>query len=606
MSASQERSTAESLRRLWPTLRPFRWLMLLAVLGAGMLTILGMLPPLIMRPLINDVAADGQWGLFPLLIGGLFAITVFRALMTYINARTVAFVGQRIVGRVRLRLFRHSLRLPLRYHERTPVGGLMQRLMGDVGAIQNLVTGHLITLCVDIITAVFAITVLLQLNWKLTLFTLALMPVFYLNYRFWIGRIKLNNVQMRSEMDHVSSLLQERLSSHDLVASYAREEDSVVHFRDRVRASRDTAIRGIVYNLGFNHVTQFANATGNTLIFAGAVYFYIEGTMEYGDVIAFGAYATQLLGPIVRFVKILQAVAHSMVSIRRIDEVMEHPTEPTGAPLATAPPRQGTVNFANYTYRDPDTGTTILDDLSLTVPPATNLHLVGPPGSGKSTLLSALRRMIDPDDGALTLNGVDLREFNPHGYRRSVPMVRDTSGIFRGTIRSNLAYGKPNATEEEMRTVLNVVGLEEFLGQLEAGLDTPVGPGGIRLSSGQRQRLGVARAILLRPPMLILDEATAALDPESAATLIDAVADFLPQTTIFTVTRRLGGGAEEDHVAVVEQGRVVESGIRSELMARPESEYRRLFEQQYGKDAAEKEPESPAKDSPGNGKGGKS
>ena len=580
--STTQTSLTDALRRLWPDVRPFRGQMIAALLLAGGLTIVGMLPPLFMRRLINDVAADGRWGQLPLLIGGLFAIVILRAIMTWFNARTIAFVGQRLVARLRLKVFRHLLRLPARFFERTSIGALMQRVMGDVGAVQSLVTGHIVTLCVDFVTAVFAVTVMLRLSPTLTLLTAVILPVFYLNYRFWTRRIQDNSVQMRSQMDHVSSLLQERMSSHDLVASYAQEDETLDHFRDRARATRDTAIRGAVYNLGFNHVTQFVNAAGNSLLFCAAVYLHLRGDLGYGDVVAFAAYAGQLLGPVVRFVQILQASDQSMVSIRRMEDLLSESPELAGSssPHVLEPPG-GDIEFDRFRYDDPLTGRTVLDDLDLVVPDGRNLTLVGPAASGKSTLLAAIRRGIDPTDGALRVGGTDLRTVSPLPWRRSVPVVRESTGLFSGTLRSNLAYGENEASDETLREVLAVVGLDELVNGLEKGLDTRVGPGGIRLSAGQRQRLGVARALVCRPRMLILDEATAALDAASAAELTDAIFQYLPDTTVLTVARRLGEASENAQIVVLKNGRILESGTHDELLER-RGEYRRLYEVQYG------------------------
>lgn len=578
---SHETGMIASIRRLWPYVRPFRFRLLYALVLSGILTIVGLLPPLVMRKLVNDVGSGHKWELIPLLCSALFAITLFRAMMTFLNARTIAFVGHHTVSGIRKEVFSRLINLPVYFHQKTSTGALMQRTMGDAAAVQNLVTGHVITLIVDFITATYAISIMVWLSWQLTLVSFALLPVFYLNYTLFSGRIRANNIEMRGQMDHVSSLLQERLSTHDLIVNYSQEEESVQGFKDRVRASRDTALQGIAFNTGFNQATAFINGAGATIVYVAAVYMYLKGNIQYGDVVAFAAYSTQLMGPVVRFVRILQAANKSLVSINRVNEVFSEPFGVKIPPENKTNLESGKIVFRNVSYSNPETGEALLSNINLEIRSGEDLVLVGGSGSGKTAFLHSIRRMFDPDKGQIVIDGHDIRTFDSR-LRRLAPVVRDSTAIFRGSIRGNLMYGRQDVDDKDLMKALEIVELHSFVSELSEGLDTSVGPGGIRLSAGQRQRLGIARAVVADPRIMIIDEGTAALDPGSASDLLESLFLHLPNTTILTAARRAGIAHVGNLIVVLEDGQVVQTGSHKKLMLQSDGAYRKLLEKQYG------------------------
>ncbi len=564
--------------------RPFLPQLIVAVVLTGCLTLIGMAPPLLMRQLVNDIARQGNWGLFPLVMGLLFAVPVLRALINVANSLVLNRIGLGMIARTRKRIFEHLMRLSMRFYDETPVGGINQRLMGDVGAISGVVTGGIITLFTDVLAVAFAVFVMLQLSWKLSLLTLGLLPLYYLNYVFFSSRIKDVNATLRSHMDHISSTLQERLSAHELIQSYGQEKAETMHFASRAKQVMDAAVRGSAYNISFTQLSAFINKIGNTLIYCGGCYCFVVGSMDYGDVIAFCAYATQLLGPVVRFSTVANEIVQAGVSVDRIGEILDREPaireSPDAAPIEAL---QGDIRIEGVTFGY-DRTQPVLERVHLEIPAGTHLAIVGPSGAGRSTLAMLLRRFYDPQDGAIEVDGQDIRRYELPGYRHVLSMILPESAILDGTIRENLCYGKPDTTTDRMIEVSKAVGLHEFVDGLDMDYETRLGTGGLKLSAGNRQRIGIARALLSEPSILIADEATAPLDPDSAQDAIHAIHEAMRDRTCVLIVHRVLMAREADRIAVFDQGQVVESGAHEDLVRRPGSIYRTIYAKQYGEE----------------------
>ena len=572
------------LRELWTFVRPFKKHLMMAIVLTGSLTFVGMIPPLLMRRLVNDVAKEGQWDVFPMVIGFLFGVPLLRALINLINGFSLNHVSLGILDKTRRRIFRRLMELSLRFYDETPVGGISQRLMGDVGAVSGLVTGGLITAVADVVAVVFAASVMLGLSPRLSLLTFALLPLYFLNYWFFSQRLQRSNIVLRSHMDHISSFLQERLSAHELMQSYGQEKAQGTHFNSQSKQVMDTAIRSGAFSAAFNHIAAFINKIGNTTIYCAGCYFLLQGTMEYGDVVAFGAYATSLLGPVVRFSTVANQFKQVGVSIDRINEVMNRDPAIKDGPNPRAVEKlRGdiAVDGVTFEYAGQDTA---LREVELAIPAGANVAMVGSAGAGRTTLAMLLRRFYDPARGQIAVDGIDIRDYRLKDYRKALALVLPQSAIFDGTIRENLLYGKPDATEERMEEVARAVGLDDFVKGLKSGYDTRVGTGGLRLSTGIQQKIGVARALISEPAILIADEATASLDPESAEVVNQAMLRAMENKTCIIIVNRVLMARSADQVVVMRNGEVAEEGDHEKLIAQPGSLYRQMISQQYGPD----------------------
>ena len=535
------------------------------------------------RRLLNDVARQGKWGLFPLVMALLFAVPVLRAVVNLGNAVALNTVSLGIIAKTRKRLFRHLMRLSIRFYDQTPVGNINQRLMGDVGTVSTVVTGGLIGLVADIIAVAFAVTVMLRLNVSLSLFTLALLPLYFLNYKVFSKRIEENTKILRTRTDHITSMLQERLSAHELIQAYGQDRAESVHFNSLAKQIMDAAIKGSSYSISFNHMSAFINKLGNTGIYCLGCYFFVKGSLGYGDVVAFCAYATQLLGPVVRFSAVANQIVQAGVSIDRINEILDREPAIKEFPDANAiEDLQGDIRVHGVTFQYGEEPA--LRDLELDIKAGTHVAIVGPVGAGRTTLAMLLRRFYEPETGEIEVDGRDIRRYRLKDYRTALALVLPESTVFDGTITENLCYGKPDATEEQMIAAAEAVGLHGIVQELSQRYDTRLGTGGLVLSAGDRQRVGIARALISEPLILIADEATAVLDPESAEQINGAIRASMQERTCILIVSRVLMARGTDHVIVMDNGQVVEAGVHEKLIQTPDSMYRELYGMQYGEE----------------------
>jgi ABC-type multidrug transport system fused ATPase/permease subunit len=489
----------------------------------------------------------------------LFAVPILRALVNTANSLTLKRVGLGMIANTRKQMFQHLMRLSMKFYNETPIGGINQRLMGDVANISNVTTSGIITLLADLVAMVFAVIVMLGLNWRLSLLTFALLPFYYLNFRIFSNRIKSNNAVLRTHMDHISSMLQERLSAHELIQAYGQEKAGATQFSSRAKQIMDAAIRGSAYNISFSQLSAFINKLGNTLIYCAGCYYFVKGSMGY-QIVQVG------------------------VSIDRIQEILdrEPAIKESTAPLPIEE-LQGDIKVEGLTFAYEE-GEVVLRGIDLDIPSGTHLAVLGTAGAGRTTLAMLLRRLYEPSDGKIEVDEVDIRQYSLRDYRSNLAMVLPESTIFDGTIRENVCYARQDASEASMLETSKAVGLHDFVEKLSQGYDTKLGTGGLMLSAGTQQRIGIARALLSEPFILIADEATASLDPESAVAVNKAIRDAMEGRTYIMIVNRALMTLDADNVVVMNEGEVVETGIHHELIIEPDSLYREIYGKQYGEE----------------------
>ena len=579
-------SKSENFRKLLKFVRPYAPRLAAALGLIVLLAFLEMAPPLITMYIVDEVIVVGRWEMLETALALLILVPVLAAFLRVLNAFTFSYVSSRLIMNVRLTLYEHIFRLSLGYHDEMGTGKVMSRMMGDVATVRQMVSMQMLRVITDFVSVVAAVGICYGLNWKLALLMTVLIPLYVVNYRIFVGPIRVTSRRWRRQMDDVSVGLQERLSGARLVKSYGRERREDRAFAAETREGLSFAMQTQTHRASASAGFWVVSGLRNTLIFCLGCYFVIQGEMTYGAVMAFLSYAMRVFQPILNLMNVGIQFEQMMVSVDRIYEVLDHPVEVRDAPRAVdLPPVRGHVVFDRVWF-EYNTGEPVLKNICLDVQPGQMVALVGHTGCGKSTLTSLLMRYYDVSEGVITVDGYDIRDVRMTSLRKQVGQVLQDSVLFNTSLRENLFYGNSRASERQIIDAAKVGEIHEFAMRTRDGYDSRVGDGGIRLSVGEKQRLAIARAVLTNPAIMILDEATSALDSLSEALIQSAMANVLKGRTSFVVAHRLSTVVNADLILVMDQGEIVERGNHKSLMEIPNGKYRDLIKQQFAGSAA--------------------
>ena len=568
---------ADRLKVFIPMLSPYKRRLWGLLLLTAFLSVLAMLPPLIMRAIVDRVITPGDRT--PLFLLGLAMLTlpILNAACSYLQTLGITYVGQKFVFDMRQKLYRHLLHLSMRFFGKTGVGMLVNRLMGDTGAVQNLLTAQTISIISDLICSAFAITATFLINWRLAIVIVILMAVFVINARLNIGFIRQTNRNYQRSMDRLSAGLQDRLMTSLVVKSYGAEAREQRVFRTQSESSLRQVSTMQMANNTFSYNTQLLAEAGRATIYFGGCAMVLMELMTYGDVLAFTTYAIQLLWPAVRFSLLAKQIQDVGVAADRLSELFAEAPEIRDAPHAQEIPRlTGRVDFENVNFHYVP-GKPIIRNFNLHVEPGQTVALIGPTGCGKSTLLSLLLRFFDVSDGTLRLDGYDVRSVQLAKLRRQFGIVLQEPQLFTASIADNIRYARPGATQKEVESAARVAEIHDFIKAMPDGYNTLIGVEGTQLSTGQKQRITIARAVAANPAILIMDEATSALDSESELAIQLAMERLLKNRTAFIVAHRLSTIRTADVIVLMNQGQILEQGNHDDLMKIPGGHYAAIY-----------------------------
>ncbi len=554
-------------------------------LGIGLvLMIVGRLAGLVLpastKYVVDDVLRGGRTELLvPIALLALGA-TIVQATMSFLLSQVVSVAGQRAIAQMRRRVQSHVLKLPSSYFDNTKSGVLISRIMTDAEGIRNLVGTGILQLVGGFFTATLALAWLFHLNWRLTSVTLVLLLAFAgaMTYAF---RHLRPIFRERGELTaQVTGRLAETLGGVRTVKVYTAEKREERAFTTGVHRLFRNIARTITGSSAVSAVSAvIVGGVGVLIMWMGGSAVQ-SGAMTLGDLFSYTIFVGVMVAPLVQIAGIGTQISEAFAGLDRIRELMGMPTEvdeDRGRDGVDVIEGDVVFDHVGFGYRP---GVPVLHDVSFSAPAGSTTALVGPSGSGKSTLIGLVMAFQRPDSGRVLVDGRDLRELRLHDYRAQLAAVLQDNFLFDGTIRDNIAFARPGATDGDVRDAARIAHADEFIERFDAGYDTIVGERGVKLSGGQRQRVAIARAILADPRVLILDEATSSLDSESESMIRDGLRSLRHGRTTFVIAHRLSTIQSADQILVLDGGRIVERGTHAELR-RAGGLYQRLYETQY-------------------------
>ena len=555
-------------RRALSYLRPYRRQLLLVVVLSLVSTAFSLLVPLLSRTLVDGAILAGDAGALRLVVLLFVAVTAAGFGLNVWSGLRYTRVSADILFDMRLALYRHLQRLSPRFHARTRFGDIMSRLNNDIGEIQRVASEVVLAWVGNVLFLVGAVVMLAYLDLRLLLLGTAALPVSIWALVHYRRRLETRVAVLRERSADIGSFLIETLQGVRLVVAANAQEREVRRFRGRNDRFIDAlmAMQWTTYLSGGLPGLVLSGSTALVFLYGGQR--VIDGTLTLGTLVAFMAYQLRLFGPVQALMGLYASLATVRVSLGRVHEILDVEPEVVELPSATALPAvRGDLELDDVTLSF-DRGAAVLEHVTLKAPAGGCLAIVGPSGGGKSTVADLVLRFLDPDAGTVRLDGHDLRTLRLRDLRAQVALVEQEPAVFHASIADNIRYARPDATDEEVRAAAGAAGLAGLLASLPDGYATLVGERGAALSAGERQRLAVARALLTAPAVLVLDEPTAALDPESEQQVAEGFETVMRGRTTVLITHRAALARRADRVAVLDGARIVEDGAPDELMAR--------------------------------------
>ncbi|HYY64729.1 MAG TPA: ABC transporter ATP-binding protein [Gaiellaceae bacterium] len=557
-----------NLRRVAILFKAYRW-RLGAVLGLiGISALLSIVSPFLVRDIFDKALPRNDDRLLTILVLGLIAIAVVTSVLGVFQTWLSNLVGQRVMHDLRTQVYRHLQRLSLAFFTRTRTGEVQSRIANDIGGVEGVVTSTATSIVSNVTTVIAAVFAMFLLDWRLAVFSLALVPIFVLLTR------RVGNVRRRITTDRqrtmadISTLVEESLSVSGMLLGKTMGRSG--ELADRFEGESDR-LAGLEVKRVMAGRWMMASIQMSFSIMPALVYWFAGqsfiGGVSLGTVVAFTTLQTRLFWPIGSLLNVQLDAQTSLALFDRVFEYLDLPVEITeGEDAVDLPPCRGDVAFDHVWFRYGD-GPWTLQDISFEVPAGTTTALVGETGSGKTTVGYLVARLYDVERGSVTIDGIDIRSATMASLARTLGVVSQETYLFHASIRDNLRFAKPEASDEEIEDAARAARIHDLIASLPEGYDTLVGERGYRFSGGEKQRIAIARTILRNPPVLVLDEATSALDTQTERAVQEALDRLAENRTTIAIAHRLSTIRDADQILVLDGGEIVERGTHDELLA---------------------------------------
>ncbi len=560
-----------NLRRVAGLFRPYR-LRLGVVLGLiGVSSLLGIASPFLLRAVLDTAIPHRDVTLLSLLVGGMIAISIVTGALGVVQTYMSNVVGQQVMHDLRSAVYRHLQRLSLAFFTRTRTGEIQSRISNDIGGVDTVVTSTATSIVSNVTTVLATVVAMFLMDWRLAVFSLGLMPVFvYLTRRVGRERRRITTTQQRTLAD-LSSLVEESLSVSGILLGRTMGRSG--ELSDRFTAqSADLAQLEVASRMAGRWLmaliqTTFAVMPAAVYWFGGWSFAHGGGAITIGTLVSFTTLQTRLFFPIGQLLSVGVDVQTSLALFDRVFEYLDLTVDldekPDAVELGDC---RGDVSFEHVWFRYSPDGPWTLEDVSVTVPPGATLAIVGETGAGKTTMGYLVARLYDVERGRVTIDGHDVRDITFASLARVVGVVSQETYLFHDTVRENLRFARPAASDEEIEEAARAARIHDLVASLPEGYDTVVGERGYRFSGGEKQRIAIARTILRNPPVLVLDEATSALDTQTERAVQEALDRLAEGRTTIAIAHRLSTVRDADQIVVLDGGRIVEQGTHEELL----------------------------------------
>jgi ATP-binding cassette subfamily B protein len=509
------------------------------------------------------------------------AIAALDAICTYGEKYLTTSVGQWVTYDLRRTLYSHIQKLSLAFHDQKQTGDLISRVTSDIDAIQSFITQGLLGVLINVITLLGMVGVMFYLNWRFTLIALSVAPVLFAIVFSYTRRIKKASRAVRKKEGEITSVVEEVLSSIRVVKAFAREDYEVKRLDEQSLEGVEVALRARGLKAKLTPIVDLIVAVGTCLVLWFGARLVLNGKLSAGEMVVFILYLAKMYKPMQELSKMTDTYSKAAVGYERIREIVETENEVKDSPGAIRAPRfKGEIEFDHVSFSyTPDTP--ILKDVSFTINAGQVAALVGPTGAGKTSVISLISRFYDPTSGVVKIDGTDIKRFRQKTLRQQISFVLQETMLFHAPVWQNIAYGKPDASRDEIIKAAELANASEFIDKLSEGYDTILGERGMTLSGGQRQRIAIARAVIRNTPIIILDEPTSGLDSASEKLVFEALDRLMQNKTVIVIAHRLSTIQRADVIFVIEDGSIAESGNHDELMQK-NGLYAELHNLQFG------------------------
>ncbi len=579
------------LRKLFAYTRPYRLQLIIGMLAVGVASLLSLAVPQVVRRFFDTFVASDTASLPNLnrIVVILLGIFLVQAAFNFLRTYMIAQVGEGVVADLRRRLYQHLMSLPIRFFETRRTGEITSRLTSDASVVQGAVSQALAQLVNQTALLVGSIVLLFVTNWQLTLLMLLVVPVVMFGARIFGRKLRALSTEFQDRIAEANASAEEAITSVRVVKSFTAEGLESERYGTLINASYRIALKRAAFRAAFFSGIIFAMFSAVSVVLYVGGRLVTSGGLTPGQLVQFLLYTLFVAGAVGSLTGLYSQFQEALGASKRIFELLEEKSD-LSAPALPRPLNKvrGLVRFENVSFRygaETDAADTrgkraVLHHIALTAQPGEITALVGPSGAGKSTLVSLIPRFYDPTAGRITLDGVDLHELDELALRAHIGIVPQETQLFSGTVRDNIRYGRPGATDAEVESAAQAANAHGFISAFPDGYETVVGERGIKLSGGQRQRVAIARALLKDPRILILDEATSSLDSESESLVQEALDTLMAGRTVFVIAHRLSTIRSADQIIVLDDGRTVQQGTHEQLMAQG-GVYAELYRKQF-------------------------